>query len=316
MAVANSSFDAIASTTLKNYRKKFADNVTNGNVLSRYFNMKGKMVTSGGDTIVEELMYAVGNGGSYSEADTMTVTKPEGMSAAEFNWKQEYATITLTGTDELRNSGPERLQSLLEARTKQAEATMANRLGALIYGDGTGNGGKDILGLAAICSTTPTVGVLGGIDRASWSFWRNKVNASVGSFATNGLTAMGSMVRQLTRGMDRPTVIVTGDTVWGYLEALAYGKAQFNNPQLADVGFHALKFEGIDVVYDPQCTADRMFFLNLNYLKLRVHKDRDYKTTDFVTPADQDLKVAKILWAGQLVPSNCALQGVLAGFSA
>lgn len=316
MATPNSNFDAIASTTLKNYRKKFADNVSNGNVLLKYLNMKGKVTTKGGDTLVEELMYAVGNGGSYSEADTMTVTKPEGLSAAEFNWKQEYATITITGTDKLRNSGSEKMQSLLEARAKQAEITMSNRLGTLIYGDGTGNGGKDILGLSAIVSTAPTTGILGGINRATYSFWRNQTNASVGSFASGGLSAMGSMVRSLTRGVDRPKVIVTGDTVFGYLESVANGKAQFNNPQLADLGFHALKFEGIDVLYDPQCTADRMYFLNTDYLHLRVHPDLDFKTTDFVIPADQDVSVAKVLWAGQLTVSNCALQGVLAGFSA
>lgn len=316
MATPNSNFDAIASTTLKNYRGVFADNVSNGNVLLKYMKMKGQVIISGGDTIVEELMYDVGNGGSYSEADTMTVTKPEGLSAAEFNWKQEYASITITGTDEIRNSGKEKIQSLLKARTKQAEIGMANRMGTIIYGDGTGNGGKDILGLAAICSTTPTTGILGGINRATYSFWRNKVNASVGSFASNGLTEMGSMVRQLTRGMDRPKVIVCGNTVWGYLEALAYGKAQFNNPQLADLGFHALKFEGIDVIYDPQCTADRMYFLNTDYLTLKVHVERNFVTTPFVTPSNQDVKVAKILWAGQLTVSNCALQGVLAGFSA
>lgn len=316
MATPNNNFDAVASTTLKNFRKKFADNVSNGNVLLKYLNMKGKVTTKGGDTIVEELMYAVGNGGSYSEADTMTVTKPEGLSAAEFNWKQEYATITITGTDKLRNSGPEKMQSLLEARTKQAQITMSNRLGTLIYGDGTGNGGKDILGLSAIASITPTTGILGGINRATYSFWRNKVNASVGSFASGGLTFMGTMVRNLTRGTDRPKVIVTGNTVFGYLESVANGKAQFNNPQLADLGFHALKFEGIDVLYDPQCTDDRMYFLNTDYLHLRVHPDLDFKTTDFVTPADQDASVAKVLWAGQLTVSNCAMQGVGAGFSA
>ena len=316
MPTPNSVFDAVATTTLKNYSKKMADNVTNGNVALKYMNMKGKKLLSGGDTIVKELLYAVGNGGSYSEADTMKTSKPEGISAAEYNWKQEYATITITGTDKLRNSGPEKMQSLLEARMKQAEITMSNRMGALIYGDGTGNGGKDILGFEALISIAPTTGVLGGINRASNSFWRNKVNASVGSFATNGLSAMGSMVRQLTRGVDKPHVIFTGDTVWGYLENVASGKAQFNNPQLADLGFHALKVQGIDVIYDPQCTADRMYFVNLDYISLDVHKERDMITTDFVTPADSDVSVAKVLWAGQLTASNCALQGVLAGFSA
>jgi len=314
MSVPN--LEAIATTTLKNYRKKFADNVSNGNVLLKYMQTKGTIKTSGGDTIVEELMYAVGNGGSYSGADTMTVTRPEGISAAEYNWKYEYATVTIEGTEKVRNSGPEKIQSLMEARVKQAEITMSNRLGTIIYGDGTGNSGKDILGLAAFCDTSPTTGILGNINRATYTWWRNYVNASVGSFASNGLTAMGTAVRSLTRGNDRPKVIVCGNTVFGYLETVANGRAQFMNPELADLGFHGLKFEGIDVLYDPQCTADRMYFLNTDYLHLRVHQDENFSMGKFVEPADQNILVAKILWAGQMTASNCQLQGVLAGFSA
>lgn len=308
--------EAITATTYKHYNKQFADNVSNHLPFLKYMTTKGKVEISGGDTIVEELMYAEGNGGSYSEADVMTVTKPEGLSAAEFNWKQVYATVTYTGTDRLRNSGPERIQDLVKARIKQAEITISNKVGTMLFGDGTGNAGKDVLGLGAIVSTTPTTGVLGGINRANYSFWRNKVRTSAGSFATNGLTYMGEMVRNTTRGMDKPNLIVTDATVFNYLMQVANGRAQFMNPSLADQGFQALKYEGVDVIYDSQCAAGRMYFLNTDYLKFKIHKDFNFKMGDFIEPADQDVKVAKILFSGQLTSSNCALQGVIDGFTA
>lgn len=318
MATPNPNFDAIASTTLHNYRKKFADNVTNGNELFRYMNTKGSVKTKGGTKIIEELMYGTGPGGSYSGTDTMDISIPEGLTAAEFTWKQYYATVAISGKEELENSGTPQLQDLLKARTMQAEIKLKNELGDDIYGDGTGNGGKDMLGLAAICATDPTVGVLGGINRATAGneFWRNYSVTNVGSFATNGLAAISTAIRALSRGQDRPKVIVSGSTIFGYGQAAASGRAQFNNPALADMNFQALKVEGIDWIYDPQCPADRLYLLNTDYLKLYIHTDRNFILKPFVEPADQDFKVAKYLVALQLAVSNCELQGVLSGFTA
>ncbi len=314
--MADPNLSAIATTTLKNYRKTFADNVSNGNELSRYMQEKGARKLSGGETIVEELMYASANGGSYSGTDPMDITVPAGISAAEFNWKQYYATIPITGTEQLKNSGPQKLQSLMAARTKQAEIKLQNSIGTDIYGDGTGNSGKNLLGLGAICDTVPTSGTLGSINRATYSFWQNYTNTSAGSFATGGLAAISTAIRSLTRGKDRPTVMVTGSTIYGYAQNLAQGRAQFLNPALADLNFRALKIEGIDFLFDPQCTADRVYLLNLNYLKLNIHTDRNFVVRDFVEPADQDFMVGKYLLALQMSVSNCALQGVLSGWSA
>ena len=311
----NPNFDAIASTTISNYARTFADNVSQSNELLRYMKLKGKHMLDGGKTIVKELMYGSANGGSYSGTDTMNITVPEGLSAAEYDWKQYYATIPITGEEEIKNSGKEQLQSLLKARTKQAEIKMMNDLGTHLYLDGTGNFGKDITGLAKYVAIDPTTGVVGGIDRAvlANAFWRNYSVTNVGSFATNGLAAISTAIRALTRGKDRPSVIVTGSTIFGFAQAAASNRAQFNNPALADLNFAALKVEGIDFIYDPQCPADRIYLLNIDYLQFNIHTDKNFITKPFVEPADQDYKVAKYLAAIQLTMDNAALQGVLSG---
>ena len=314
----NAEFDAIASTTLKNYSGKFADNVSESNELLRYMKTKHPHTLDGGETIVEELMYGTANGGSYSGTDTMNVTVPEGLTAAEYEWKQYYAIIAITGKEEIQNAGKARIQKLLGARTMQAELKMMNDLGTHVYLDGTGNFGKDITGLAKYVAVDPTVGVVGGIDRsvAANAFWRNYSVTNVGSFATNGLAAIGTAIRALTRGKDRPTVIVTGSRIFGYMQSVAFNRAQYTNPKLADLNFQALKVEGIDVIYDPQCPDDLIYLLNLDYLKFNIHKDRNFITKPFVEPADQDYKVGKYLSALQMSMSNAALQGVLSGVTA
>ncbi len=315
MAVPN--LEAVATTTLNNYRKKFADNVSNNVPFWKYMKLKGMETEAGGDKLIEELMYAEANGGSYSPgSDKMNTTKPEGISAAEYNWKYYYSMVVMDGDEETRNSGPEAIQSLLEARTKQAEIKMANDVGRDIFLDGTGNGGKAMLGLSAICDINPATGILGNINRANWTFWRNKANANVGSYAANGLEATETMIRDCTRGTDRPKLLVSGSTIFGYALARANNRAQFQNPELASLGFQALKIDGIDYIFDPNCPADRKFITNIDYLKVRVHKDRNFKTGKFVEPADEDKVAAKVRLAIQLTASNCALQGVLGGFLA
>jgi hypothetical protein len=71
----------------------------------------------------------------------------------------------------LQNSGKEAVIDLLSSRIKNAERTFMNGLAYDVYSDGTATG--QITGLQALVSTAPTSGTVGGIDRATWVFWRN-----------------------------------------------------------------------------------------------------------------------------------------------
>ena len=91
----NADFDAILSTTLKNYVPRLADNVfaarplfyalTNGQTIRR---------VNGGAKIVVPIIYGKNTtAGSYSGADTIAITAQEGITAAEYAWKQYAATV-------------------------------------------------------------------------------------------------------------------------------------------------------------------------------------------------------------------------------
>src|SRR5207344_2992478 len=94
-----------------------------------------------------------------------------------------------SGLEQLMNSGPERMIDLLESRINVGESSMANLIAISLYSDGTGSGGKEIDGLAKQVATDPTTGAPGGIDRATWQFWRNKVfkATTTGGAATTAL---------------------------------------------------------------------------------------------------------------------------------
>lgn len=315
-------FDAIASTTLQNYSKKLADNVSNNVPFYKLMKSKDKLeVRDGGRTIVEPLLYGENDTvTSFTGLDQLSTNEQQGIDAAEYNWKQVGGTIVISHTDLLKNTGRDAVINLLDARIQQAEITVTNKMATMIFGDGTGNAGKDFLGLDAIVSTTPAVGILGGIDRSNPlnAFWRNKANVGGFSFAAAGPSQFSSMVRQLTRGMDKPDLIVVGSDVYGYMQGQAFNRTFFDNPKLADMNFQALKFEGIDVIFDSTCPSDRAYFLNTKYLKLVFSKMFNYKVSDFIPmQANGQLgKIATIEVAGQLVANNCFLQGVIDNIAA
>jgi len=313
---ANPSFDQIASTTFKNLEKNIADNVSDNIPLLKIMQMRGSVKADGGDTIVRPLLTGFSNAQSYSGSDVIDITKNDDISAAEYNWKQTVTPIIITGLEKARNSGKSKQIDILDALKQQAELSMMDKISSMMFGDGTGNAGKDMLGLQAIVDIAPTTGTLGGINRATHSFWRNKYDASVGAYATYLLPAMSTMMRSLTRGKDKPDVIVTDTTNFGYLENLANGKAQFMNPKLADLGFQALKFEGVDVIFDDNCPSGKMYFLNTKYLKMYIHKDYNFKMGKFIEPADQDQMVAKLLFYGQLTTNRAESCGVMDGIDA
>ena len=165
----------IVTTTLRNRSKKLADNVTENNAVLYRLKEKGKIKpVSGGRTIVQELEYAEnGTYKRYSGYENLDISPSDVFTAAEFDFKQAAVAVSISGLEQLQNSGSDALLDLLEGRINNAEKTMVNNIAADMYSDGTADGGKQIGGLQLLVADDPTTGTVGGINRASYSFWRN-----------------------------------------------------------------------------------------------------------------------------------------------
>ena len=65
------------------------------------------------------------------------------MTAAEYDWGQYAVTVTISGIEEAKNSGEEQIIDLLEGKIFQAQETVIQNMNSMLFGDGTGNSGKD-----------------------------------------------------------------------------------------------------------------------------------------------------------------------------
>jgi hypothetical protein len=325
MAFANTSVSDVIATTIQNRSKTIADNVTKNNALLARLQQRGNVKTiSGGNVILEELSFAEnGNAGFYSGYDLLPVAAQDVISAAEFNIKQFAVPVVMSGLEMLQNSGKEAFIDLMEARLNVAEATMMNKLAQSVYSNGTGSGGKEITGLDAMVASTNTSGTYGGIDRGTWTFWRNQKY----DFSDNSISgtptgaqmqnAMNTLWASCTRGNDRPDLIVLSTSYWSIYMASLQAQQRFTAPDTGNLGFPSLKFMDADVVLDGgiggYCPANTGFFLNTKYMKWRPHAQRNMVplSPNKRYSINQDAEVQILAWAGNLTCSGAQFQGRL-----
>lgn len=318
MGQANPDFDRVAASTLKNYvRSNFADNISKHIPFWGILKSRGAVMEDGGDTLVVPLVHEFVNSQTYQGSDVINIDKQDGISAAEYNWKQLITPVVIEGIEKARNMGKHAQVKLLDGLIQQAQLSHENKISEMITGgDGTGNSGKDLLGLEALAALDPTNDTLGGISSASYTFWRNYTNAAVGSFATNGLDTISLAIRETKRGMDKVDIIVMDTTNYGRLEKLANNRAEFQNPKLAGLGFEGLKVNGVDAIHDDNVLTDRVIGVNTNWTKIYIHSDMNNTTGKFIEPANQDIGVAKIRLYAQLATQRRESLFHLSGFTA
>ena len=279
----------IVTTTLRNRTGKLADNVSKNNALLARLKKKGKVKpVTGGRTIVQEIEYAEnGTFKRYSGYEALDIAPSDVFTAAEFNYAQAAVAVSISGLEQLQNSGVAAIIDLLEARVGNAEKTITNNVALDCYSDGTADGGRQIGGLQLLVSSSPTAGVVGGIDRSTTvgTFFRNKAFSGISTggapvSTANIQTYMNRLFVQLVRGADAPDLIVADNNLYRmYLESLQAIQRIASNDE-AMLGFNGLKYMNADVVLDGGfgggAPVNSMFMLNTDYLYFRPHSDRNF----------------------------------------
>ena len=332
----------IVTTTLRSRTGTLQDNVSRNNALLARLKTKDRIRTfNGGRTIVQELDYA--NNQTflwYSGYQTLNINPSQVMTAAEFPIRQAALAISISGLEELQNSGDEAIIDLLEGRVENGERTFLNGLSMGLYGDGSTP--NSIGGTQLLVAASPSTGTVGGIDRSQWSFWRNIVysaltNGGAAASAANIQAYMDSLWVQLIRGKDSPDLIVADNNMYKFYLQSMQAIQRISGETTTDVGklgFQTLKYNTADVVldggYQGQSTdplpfkvstdtsavggvpTSFMYFLNTNYIHWRPHIRRNMVPLDPDRfSVNQDAMVRLMAWAGNATLSCAFLQGLI-----
>ena len=315
MASPNSNYTDLIVTTLEFLGDEMVDGVTNNNAATAWLKQNdGWGTIEGGTKISEPLAYAANtNAQWYSGGERLNVNPQEEFTAAEFAWKQLAVSIVNTGLEtEIQNVGSKRRFDLVKERIKNARRSLANLVATGFFSDGTGFGGKQMGGVQLLISKTPTTGTVGGINRATATnaFWRNKftdTGADPASATIQGI--LNTMWYSLVRGADKPRLIIADDDVTSAYEASLQANQRFTDPKMAELGFENLKYKSAVWVMDGNCVNKTAYFLNTDYLHVRVAENRNFKALPKRSPVDQDAEIVLLAAALNLTCSNASLQG-------
>ena len=304
----------IVATTLRNRSGKLAYNVLNHNPLCARLLQKGNVKpAAGGREIVQELEYAEnGTAGWYSGYEVLDITPGDVFDAATYDWKQLAGNVTISGLEEIKNSGKERVINLLASRIKNLEKTLKNSLAVAVFADGTTDT-KSLGGLQQLVIDDPTASAsVGGINQATYSFWQNQTSGDATLTTSAHMdTELNEMYLKCIRGTDSPDFIVSDAILYNFWEGGLQQFQRFQDASVADMGFESLKYKGADFFYDANCPSSTAYMLNTDYLFLRPHTDRQFKPLLERQSINQDACVTPIVWAGNMTCSNRSLQGVI-----
>lgn len=305
----------LLSSTLEKLMPSFQQQIFSSKVLLWILSTSNQVQNApGGISIVEPILYqSAPNVGSYADYDVFATDPNRGLSAAEFPWRQFYGLFHISGIELAMNSGEQAIINLAQARLDQLKLSMSEAINTMLYGDGTGNSGKDFLGLRAVVSDA---NIFGGINRATAGneYWKATVVAGGATNATL-VAKMRNAYNTASEGNDHPTNALTTQEIFEVYEEQLVDQARYTDMKMADGGFQNLLFKGIPIAFDNAAASagvtDPVWFLNTKYLKLRKLAETWFKPSDMLQPTNQDAFYKNILCYGNLTSNFPNRQAVV-----
>jgi len=294
---------------------KMTDQILGSNPAT--FRLMGKAKSKrGGQTIRITPMFYVAdtNNTSYGRWDQYNYTFQDKATVAEFNWKYNRQFIIIDHIDELENSGDGKIADLIESESKWCKMSLQDDLGTQMFSLGTGNSSKDITGIRAAVDDGTAVATYGGISRSTNTWWASRYDYNSGVDRALTVKLMQSMWGDCKGGLDTsdtPTLIVTTQDLFDKYASILDVTRQRGDEELGKAGFQNLLFNGVPLTVDSHCPDKYMYFINENHLWFIKHPDEFFKYVPFAYKIDQEVMVAKIRLAGNLVNDECRKSGVI-----
>ena len=237
---------------------------------------------SGGNQIQVPFQFAPLKAGPFPPGGVFDISYVETQTAMTFNLKFSYANVTVRRTDFALNRGAAAVMNFLEPKVVNAEQALAQTLITQFFADGQGTVTPLIAldGILAGYDDGTNYASYGGITRSAVG-----VGASVGIngyFFNNSAVNWPFSLQQLqvaygqaTFGPDQPNFIATTQSIYNsfWAKMLPMQRTTATDPELQSAGFTAFKFNGMSVVVDQYCPANKIFGMNTDYIDAYVSED-------------------------------------------
>ena len=337
-------FDALFSLSLANHQKQLMDNISTSNVLFFMVKKRGNYQSVNGGTNIEiPLMYALGTADTYSGYDALNTDPMDGVTKAIYQWRQSAVPVTISRLEERQNA--QKIIDLLETKMEQAELGIQEFFSQMILRGGKANGGAATIETPYVSAFNSSLGVeplpllvkadptssttIGNINQNTSDWWRNQFKSSSATTSTAFLQELETLYNDCSKGPGGPPDIgICNQACFEAIKFALYHRSRMPNQVDANFPFEHVIFRNTKIVWDefvpdvqndtltPDTGKGTLYFLNSKYIKVKYDSQSNFINTPFVKPANQDGKVAHILWMGNVCVNNRRKHGVLFNIAA
>ena len=322
MATGNVNFASLATTTLQNFANDIFDNVTTNNPLFFHLKKAGNIkVVGGGRQFTHPVFYKKNDTfGAISKLGTVPLNIQDDITRAVYDIKIISGSIVLSQVEQAMNAGDkEKLIDYLEEKKMGAEITMSEIMGQQVWKASPGS--DDFDSIPRLISTTPSAqSDVGGIDSTAsdQTYWRNYVYATnVTAFGTAqaGLNAMDTTLNNSTFGKQGPKIILTTKAIFTLYQLALTANVRYSKLEDGDAGFKNLLYATLPVMFDDNCPASRMYFIDTDALKLQVLSQGNMKMTAFEQSHNQLVSSALLYILGNITCGSRRTNGVISSIT-
>jgi hypothetical protein len=319
----NAAYQQILSMAVEERSSSYQDLVSNNNALLAVMRRKGLWQTYSGPRIRQTLQIGKQVAQWYSGYDQLLNPAIDLFNDAFFDPKMVVVPIILSMQEILNNEGDNQLMDVLDSYMEAAEKALEDTMDAAMYSDGSGNGGKQLTGLATAVPITPT-NTYGGIDRNLNTIWRTTtfdintplVPTMTQFTSTTARPILNYVMTNRSRGRDYADLLIMSPEHYAaYDAATVVIQRQQNETSLGKLGFSALEYIGggkrAEIVLDggigSNMPANTTFGINTDTLRLRYNANRNFDklfTGDGQMPIDKDAIAQFVGWMGELTMTN------------
>lgn len=255
--------------------------------------------------------------------DKIEITPKELLNSAVFNWSRVVSMFSLTGTELMYTRGEEEVIDLMETYLDAAEKSVKEEFEVAMIGDGTGTGGRELIGLGGAIPVITNTGVYGGIDRATVPNWRtsafNIPNGDVAGFTTWDSTTARPIIERISLNRSRngryADLLIADSLSYQAISASFVAHQRIVSERLGRLGFAGLTYMTpagpVDIVaaggIGTVMPANTIFGIDTKGLALYEFPDQSFvpfHPGDGMRPINQDAVAQGIVWSGQLVLEN------------
>jgi len=265
--------------------------------------LKGKkLVTLDGGTAIQfPIRYREsGTAQAVSARQQLSYTQTETRTGGLANYGR-YANHAMISWDEREgNSGSAKIINLMKDKYTELEDDLYEKMQDDLFATTAVTNGLTPL-VDIVDSATTYAGILVA-DAANWAAQEDATTTRLTLYGSAG--SLATMMNSATLGKKKPDLIITTRNLFSKAESLVEPQKRYEDVELAKIGFVNVSFHGGSIVADSHCPALYMYGLCTDEWELRVHKDFNFKATDW-RELDQvgfpNALVKVVTFSGQLI---------------